>query len=158
MIHGYCVGGGVALALAADIRYCADDARFSVPPARLGLGYPAHSLEAVVRAVGLANAKELLFTGRILDGSEAERIGLVNRVVDGEAVLPEAVEMARAMALSAPLAVRGSKRALARSLDSDLGGQLDFEAQQQSLCYETADLGEGLAAVREKRPPRFRGN
>jgi len=110
------------------------------------------------RIVGPAHAAELLYTGRILDGAEAERIGLVNRAVDAEAVLPEALEMARAMALSAPLAVRGTKRALARSLDSDLAGQLDFEAQQQAICCESADLGEGLAAAREKRAPRFRGN
>ena len=105
-----------------------------------------------------AHAAQLLFTDRILDGAEAERIGLVNRAVDVEAVLPEALEMARAMALSAPIAVRGTKRALARSLDSDLAEQLDFEAVQQSLCYESADLAEGLAAARAGRPSRFRRN
>ena len=157
-MNGAAIGAGLCIALACDTRIAARDAKLGLNFTRLGIHPGMGATWTLPRIVGPAHAAELLFTGRILDGAEAERIGLVNRAVDGEAVLPQALEMARAMALSAPIAVRGTKRALARSLDSDLAGQLDFEAHQQSLCCESADLGEGLAASRAKRPPRFHGN
>jgi enoyl-CoA hydratase/carnithine racemase len=156
-LNGAAIGAGLCIALACDTRVAARDAKLGLNFTRLGIHPGMGATWNLPRIVGPAHAADLLFTGRILDGAEAERIGLVNRAVDGEAVLPEAMEMARAMALSGPFAVRGTKRALARSLDSDLVGQLDFEAHQQSLCYETADLGEGLAAAQARRPPRFRG-
>src|SRR5262245_42901140 len=81
MIHGFCIGGGVALALSADIRYAASDATFAIPAARLGLGYPAHSLAALTAVVGESVAKEILFTARRFDAAEAARKGLVNAVV-----------------------------------------------------------------------------
>jgi enoyl-CoA hydratase/carnithine racemase len=157
-LNGAAIGAGLCIALACDTRIAARDAKLGLNFTRLGIHPGMGATWNLPRIVGPAHAAELLFTGRILDGAEAERIGLVNRAVDVEAVLPEAMEMARAMALSAPIAVRGTKRALARSFDFDLAEQLDFEAHQQSLCYESADLGEGLAAARAKRPPRFRGN
>jgi enoyl-CoA hydratase len=157
-VNGAAIGAGLCVALACDARIAARDARLGLNFSRLGIHPGMGATWTLPRIVGPAHAAELLFTGRILDGAEAERIGLVNRAVEAEAVLHEALEMARAVALSAPIAVRGTKRALARSLDSDLTGQLDFEAHQQSLCYESADLAEGLAAARAKRPPRFRGN
>jgi enoyl-CoA hydratase/carnithine racemase len=157
-LNGAAIGAGLCIALACDTRVAARDAKLGLNFTRLGIHPGMGATWNLPRIVGPAHAAELLFTGRILDGAEAERIGLVNRAVDVEAVLPEALEMARAIALSAPIAVRGTKRALARSLESDLAGQLDFEAHQQSLCCESADLGEGLAAGRAKRPPQFRGN
>jgi enoyl-CoA hydratase len=156
-LNGAAIGAGLCIALACDTRIAARDAKLGLNFTRLGIHPGMGASWTLPRIVGPAHAAEILFTGRILDGAEAERIGLVNRAVDGGAVLPEAMEMARAMALSAPIAVRGVKRALARSLDSDLAGQLDFEAHQQSLCCESADLLEGVAAARTKRPPRFRG-
>jgi enoyl-CoA hydratase len=156
-VNGAAIGAGLCIALACDARIAAREARLGLNFTRLGIHPGMGATWTLPRLVGPARAAELLFTGRILDGAEAERIGLVNRAVDAEAVLPEALEMARAMALSAPIAVRGTKRALARSLESDLAAQLDFEADQQSLCCESADLTEGLAASRAKRPPRFRG-
>jgi enoyl-CoA hydratase len=157
-VNGAAIGAGLCIALACDTRIAARDAKLGLNFTRLGIHPGMGATWTLPRIVGSAHAAELLFTGRILDGAEAERIGLVNRAVAAEAVLPEALELARSLALSAPIAVRGTKRALARSLDSDLAGQLDFEAHQQSCCCETADLGEGLAASRAKRPPRFRGN
>ncbi len=157
-VNGAAIGAGLCIALACDTRIAARSAKLGLNFTRLGIHPGMGATWTLPRLVGPAHAADLLFTGRILDGAEAERIGLVNRAVDDEAVLPEALEMAQAMALSAPVAVRGSKRALARSLDSDLSGQLDFEAEQQSICCETADLGEGLAAGRGRRAPRFRGN
>ena len=157
-LNGAAIGAGLCIALACDSRIAARDAKLGLNFTRLGIHPGMGATWNLPRLVGPAHAAELLFTGRILDGAEAERIGLVNRTVDGDSVLPEALETARAMALSAPIAVRGTKRALARSLDSDLAGQLDFEADQQARCSETADLREGLAAARSKRPPRFRAN
>jgi enoyl-CoA hydratase/carnithine racemase len=107
--------------------------------------------------IGQKRTRELLLTGDLIDAAEAERIGLVNRAVERADVLPTALALAREMAASAPLAVRGTKLALAGPLDSSLDEQLRFEAEQQSRNYESADLREGLAAVREKRPPRFEG-
>ena len=109
------------------------------------------------RLVGPAHAAELLFTGRSVDGAEAERIGLVNRAVERDEVVPTALEMARAMARCAPIAVRGTKQALHRSMAATLDAQLEFEAEQQAICYESADLAEGLRAIRERRAPRFEG-
>jgi enoyl-CoA hydratase len=103
-----------------------------------------------------ATAATVLF-GEVLDGAEAERIGLVNRAVARDEVLPVSLELAREIAASAPLPVRGAKQALARSLDSRLDEQLAFEAEQQSHNYESADLQEGIAAARARRSPRFEG-
>jgi enoyl-CoA hydratase len=157
-LNGAAIGAGLCIALACDARIAARDAKLGLNFTRLGIHPGMGATWTLPRIVGPAHAADLLFTGRILDGAEAERIGLVNRAVDAEAVVPVALEMARSIALSAPVAVRGTKQALARSLESDLAGQLDFEADQQSRCCETADLGEGLAAVRARRPPRFHGN
>jgi len=109
------------------------------------------------RLVGPAVASELLFTRRLLDGAEAERIGLVNRAVPRDEVLPQALALAREIAESAPMPVRGTKEALYRSLDSAIDAQLGFEAEQQSRNYETRALQEGIDAVREKRSPKFAG-
>ena len=107
------------------------------------------------RLVGPARAAELLFTGRILTGEEAEHIGLVNHAVAKDEVREKTMALAREIAASGPLAVRGAKRALAETFANDLDAQLDFEAGQQALNYETRDLAEGVAAVREKRKPEF---
>ena len=109
------------------------------------------------RLVGPAHAADLLFTGRIVTGAEAERLGMVNRAVETGAVLPDALTWAEQIASCAPVAVRGTKRALAQSLDASLDDQLAFEAREQALCYESADLAEGLAAARARRAPRFEG-
>jgi enoyl-CoA hydratase/carnithine racemase len=154
-IQGPAIGAGLAVALACDLRVAARDARLGLNFARLGIHPGMGSSWTLPRLVGPARAAELLFTGRLVDGAEAERIGLVNRAVTPEQVLPEAVALAGEIAGCAPRAVRGIKRALARTLDSSLAEQLAFEAEQQALCYESADLEEGLAAARERRAPRF---
>jgi enoyl-CoA hydratase len=123
---------------------------------RLGIHPGMGATWTLPRLVGPAHAAELLYTGRILDGDEAARIGLVNRAVPREQVVAEALALAAAIATSAPRAVRGTKQALARSLDATLTDQLGFEAARQAECYESSDLREGIAAVREKRDPRFR--
>jgi enoyl-CoA hydratase/carnithine racemase len=156
-IQGAAVGAGLAVALACDLRLAARDARLGLNFTRLGIHPGMGSSWTLPRLVGPAHAADLLFSGQLVDGVEAERIGLVNRALPREEVLPQALSRAEEIAACAPLAVRGTKQALARAFEQDLAAQLDFEAEQQAICYETSDLAEGLAAARERRPPRFEG-
>ncbi len=156
-IQGAAVGAGLAVALACDLRIAAREAKLGLNFTRLGIHPGMGSSWTLPRLVGPAHAADLLLTGRVVDGVEAERIGLVNRAVPREDVLSETLAAAEAIAACAPVAVRGTKHALTRSLSASFEEQLDFEAEQQALCYETADLGEGLAAARERRSPRFTG-
>lgn len=156
-INGAAIGAGLAVALACDLRLAARDARLGLNFNRLGIHPGMGATWTLPRLVGPAHAADLLLTGRTVDGVEAERIGLVNRAVAAEELLPTALATAAEIAACAPRAVRGTRRALHAALAVSLDEQLDFEAEQQALCYETADLAEGLAAARERRPPRFTG-
>jgi enoyl-CoA hydratase/carnithine racemase len=156
-IHGPAIGAGLCVALACDLRVAAREAQLGLNFVRLGIHPGMGASWTLPRLVGPALAAELLFTGRVLDGAEAERIGLVNRAVARDEVVPAALALAREIAESAPLPVRGAKRALAGALGASLEAQLRFEAEQQSRNYETRDLREGIAAAREKRAPRFEG-
>jgi enoyl-CoA hydratase/carnithine racemase len=156
-INGAAVGAGLCLALACDARIASATAKLGLNFTALGLQPGMGATWTLPRLVGPAHAAELLYSSRILTGAEAAAIGLVNRAVAPEAVLPAAREMATAFATNGPLAVRGVKRALARSFSASLEDQLDFEADVQARCFASEDVHEGLAAAREKRLPRFRG-
>jgi len=157
MINGFCMGGGVALALTADIRYCADNSQFAVPPARLGLGYPAHSLDVLIREIGLANAKELLFTGKRIDAQEAKAKGLVNAFLPLEDLEDFARQTATEIARNAPLSLRSIKRvATELTKDADTRDQ-DAIAASIRACFDSEDYQEGIRAFLEKRRPRFQG-
>jgi enoyl-CoA hydratase len=157
-IQGPAIGAGLAVALACDLRVAAQDAKLGLNFVRLGIHPGMGSSWTLPRLVGPAHAADLLLTGRLVDGAEALRIGLVNRCVAREAVLDTALAMAREIASAAPIAVRGTKQALARAVQVELADQLQFEAEQQAICYQSSDLEEGLRAAREKRLPRFEGN
>ncbi len=157
LIHGFCVGGGMATALAADLRYAADDAVFAIPAARLGLGYHAAGIRALVDLVGPAAAKEIFFTARRYRAEEALRLGIVNAVFPKAELEARVRERAEAIAAGAPLTLRSVKRVvqeLARDPD-----ERDREAVRRSIraCFESEDYREGVRAFLEKRPPRFRG-
>jgi enoyl-CoA hydratase/carnithine racemase len=156
-INGSAIGAGLCVALACDLRVAAEDAKLALNFTRLGLHPGMGATWTLPRLVGPAVAAELLFTGRVVTGAEAARLGFVNRTVPREKVLDAAGELAREVAAAAPLAVRAVKRALARSQDASLEDQISFEAAEQAVCFETDDVREGLAAVRERREPRFRG-
>ncbi len=157
-IHGYAIGGGLALALACDLRYAADDAKLGVNFARLGIHPGMASTVTLPRAVGLARALELFYTGRVVTGREAEGLGLVNRAVPPAELTATVLDVARAIARNAPMVVRMLKRAVYQGLAAaGLQSALEYEAFCQALTFTTADLREGVAALRERREPRFTG-
>lgn len=158
-IHGPATGGGLALALAADIRLAAPTAKFSAAFVKVGLSMgelgTSYNLS---RLIGPAKAAEIGYTARVVLADEAERIGLVNRVVPSEDLLDEALAMARQIAQNSPGGVRMSKRAIQRNQEiTSYAAALELENRGQALMSRTADMPEALAAFKEKRPPRFTG-
>lgn len=157
LIHGYCIGGGLAVALSADIRVAADDARFTIPAARLGLGYGAGGIGKLVKLVGPSAAKRILFLADRFDATEALTMGLINRVVP-KAELDEAVdEWTDIIATNAPLTIKAVKSTVA-----ELGrpeAKQDFTDVDAMIraCFDSADYQEGVEAFMAKRPPRFTG-
>ncbi len=157
-INGAAVGGGCCLALAADIRIAAPNARFGMVFVRLGLSSADMGGSFLLpRLIGLASASELMLTGEIIDAERAERIGLVNRLVQAEDLMPTARDYAERLAAGPPIGLAMTKRALNRSLGIDIAQHLDYEAFVQSKCMLTADHREGVDAFLSKREPRFVG-
>jgi len=157
-INGAAVGAGLALALACDLRYADEDARLSMPFTALGMHPGMASTWLLPEAAGLPVARELLLTGRVVTGSEAASLGLVNRSAPTGTVLEVALSVAAVVASAAPVATRLTKRALAGGGHGSLAAALEWEALAQPVTLASRDLQEGLAARREKRPPRFTGH
>src|SRR5262245_38698806 len=156
-LNGHAVGGGFGLALVCDIRLGAADAKYGANFARLGLA-PGMAISYLLpRLIGSARACELLFTGRLVDGREAEALGILNRALPAERVLPEAMAMAHSIAANAPLAVRDTKAAIRRGLALDIRAAARAEAHVQAASLDTEDAREGIAALLAKRPPKFTG-
>jgi enoyl-CoA hydratase len=157
MINGPCFGGGVAVALDADIRIASAAARFAIPAARLGAGYGLRETAALVRAVGPSEASAILFTGTAFDAATALRIGLVQEVVLHDELAARVTELAGRIAGNAPLSLRAAKAAI-RSADGQASG--DVRAQAERLiaeCAASADFAEGRDAFLAKRAPVFSG-
>jgi enoyl-CoA hydratase len=156
-INGAAVGAGAALALACDLRYAAASARFSVPFAALGLHPGMLTTWMLPEVVGVAAARDLLLTGRMVDAEEMLRLGLVSSVSGDDGFLDGVLHAAHTIAAGAPIATRLTKVALARGGHADYAAAREWEGLAQSVTLATEDLLEGLAAAREKRPPRFTG-
>jgi enoyl-CoA hydratase/carnithine racemase len=157
LIHGFCIGGGAAIALTADLRYAADDARFAVPPARLGLGYHTAGIRALIRTVGFSETADLLFTARRVSAAEARRIGLVNEVFAKD-VADEAVDqIAHTIADNAPLTIRSAKISLQELAKLEAERDTDRINTSIERCYQSDDFKEGVRAFLEKRKPKFQG-
>ncbi len=157
VIHGFCLGGGCELALMADLRLASEDAVFGIPSARLGITIGYDEVRRLVRAVGPAAAKEMLFSAGRFDAAWALRTGLVNAVYPAERLEAEAERLVQAILAAAPLSVRWAKRAVETVLDDpSLSGVGDTQREQAGF-FGTEDFREGVRAFLEKRPPRFIG-
>jgi enoyl-CoA hydratase len=157
-INGHAIGAGLCFALACDVRIATSDAKMGMTFTKLGIHPGMGATYFLPRLIGTARACELLFTGRIIDAPEAERLGLLNRVVAREAFPAAVRELAAEIAAAAPIANRLVKRAIYRGVESSLDDALDLESMQQAATFETADAREGIRAVMEKREPRFVGS
>lgn len=157
MIQGFCMGGGLATALAADIRVASSDSTFGIPAARLGLGYGFGGVKLLVDLVGPAIANEILFTARRWTASEALRVGLVNQVVEPAALESKVRELAGQIAENAPLTVRACKAAIRQAVRDREVRDLEHVAKLVQACFDSRDYVEGRRAFMEKRTPRFEG-
>ncbi len=157
MIRGYCLGGGLSVAMSADIRVASEDSKFGIPAARLGIAYGYESLEQLVNLVGPSFAKEILFSARHFSAEEALRIGLVNRVVPVDELEETVCELADTIASNAPLSVRATKMTIAEVLKDPSARNLEAVEQIVKTCFDSQDYTEGRQAFIEKRKPRFSG-
>lgn len=155
VIRGICMGGGMGLALACDLRYATEDARFRMPAARLGLGYGREGMRRMRDVLGSARVSDLFLTARTFDGHEAGRIGVVHEVFARESFEQSVAGRIAAIAGNAPLTMRAAKLAL-RHLAGDAPVAADVDAAVQA-CFDSEDYREGQRAFQEKRPPAFRG-
>jgi enoyl-CoA hydratase len=154
LIHGFCVGGGLATALSCDLRYADESARFAIPAARLGLGYGVHGNNRLVATVGHAAAREIMYTARLYDSQEALAMGLVNRVIPDSELDAYVEKVALTIAANAPLTVAASKIAF----ESLITAHDDYSAAEAAIdvCMKSDDYVEGRRAFMEKRKPQFR--
>jgi enoyl-CoA hydratase/carnithine racemase len=156
-VHGAAMGGGAEMALAADFIYAAEDARFGLPEATLGIMPGLGGTQTLTRAVGARRALELLVTCARFGAQEALAWGLVNAVVAPEALTPTVLEVADRIAASAPLSVRALKKVVREGQDLDLDQAMALEIAEYDRLFATADRREGVRAFNEKRAPRFGG-
>jgi len=157
-INGACVGGGFSLALSCDIRIASEAARFGVAQVARAL-VPDYGLTHYLPlAIGMSRALELMFTAEIIDAAEAERLGIVSRVVPVGELIEVARELAAKIAQQAPIPVELTKKMVWRGLFDDLTRQLDLETYAQQICFQTEDFRDAVRAFLEKRPqPQFKG-
>ena len=157
MIRGFCIGGGVEISLACDLRYCSDDVQVAIPAARLGLGYGIEGTKRLVETVGHANAREIFFTGRRYTAAEAFSIGLVHRIVPAGELEAFVRKTAEGMAENAPLTLAASKVLIEEFVRPS--GEPDLAKGLAAIerCALSEDYQEGRKAFMEKRKPRFRG-
>ena len=156
-IHGSCLGAALELALACDLRVAAADALMGLPETRVGLVPDVGGSSRLPAVVGLGRAKELVMASKLIDGTEAERIGLVNRVAPADGLEAATDALAGELLACAPVAVGHAKRILDAAAKPALAATLELEEAVQELCARTDDFAEGTRAFAEKRPAAFAG-
>lgn len=156
-IRGYCIGGGLNVAISCDIRIASTDSVFSIPASRLGLGYRFSAMQNLVHLVGPGFAKDIFFTGRRLDASEASRIGLINRVVQPGELGVLLGEYTSAIKTGAPLTIKAGKR-IVREVLKPADVDMDLCRRLIGECFDSEDYTEGRRAFMEKRKPQFKGS
>jgi enoyl-CoA hydratase/carnithine racemase len=157
MIQGYCIGGGANLAVCADLRMASDRAQFSIPAARLALGYDYARVRRVMDLVGPAYAKEIFFTARRFSAEEALGMGLVNRVVPHDELEAQTLDLAGTIAANAPLTMRAIKQSVHEALKPESERDLALVVGMVQDCFASDDYAEGRRAFAEKRKPAFKG-
>jgi enoyl-CoA hydratase len=157
MIRGFCIGGGVGLALCCDLRICSDDSRFAVPAAKLGLGYAYHGLKKLIDVVGPSFAKEIFYTARQFDAEEAHAMGLVNRVVKADELEAFVKKYADTIGENAPMTIATTKFIIGEVVKDESKRDLAKCATMVKKCFESDDYTEGRRAFMEKRTPVFTG-
>ncbi len=158
-INGHCLGGGLELAVRCDLRICAAEAKLGMPPAKLGLIYGHTGLQRFIDCIGVPRTKELFLTGRNVDGTRAEEIGLVHEVHPAAEIEARSLELASAIAANAPLSMTGNKRAIETlSQFPRLSPKQEEELiELRRSCFASEDFREGISAFAEKREPQWRG-
>ena len=156
-IRGYCLGGGLAIAMAADLRLAGAGSRFGIPAARLGIAYGFEGLRLLVSLIGPARARMLLLSARRIGAEEAQRIGLINQAVPDDALEAEALALAGEIARNAPLAIQAARLGIAAVLQDPAQRDLARLEALAATCADSADYREGRTAFMEKRLPRFTG-
>jgi len=157
MIRGFCLGGGFGLALACDMRVAEERAVFGIPAARLGVGYPPGAMALIVSVLGPAVAKDLLFTARRIDASEAQRMGVVQQVVADQELDSAVLSLAETIAANAPLTIRAAKAAIDAAAGLPRSPGAPSPVALADACFDSGDYREGRRAFLEKRHPVFSG-
>ena len=157
MIRGYCIGGGLGIALACDLRIASTNSRFAVPAAKLGLGYDYDGVRALMNVVGPSFTKEIFYTARQFSCEEALQMGLINRAVNVEELQSYVTQYAETISGNAPLTIRSIKTIVAQALIDESQRDVGICDAAVQTCFDSADYVEGRTAFMEKRKPQFKG-